>query len=229
MIGFILAYASFLDRTGSTYSASGDWTTSISLVIGGYSYGAMTAMQIPSAEAILGRFQYAIAGSVEAHIVQQAREQTCLHDRERTDTQQSLTASHHGSTALQLNLDQVCYLFISPILGPLAWAIALSNPFASSKRSFREDSTTTGPSLTPDSSFSRHPTCAIYSTNDQFTSLGRLRKWASKIRDVVPASNLTTSEVPDVGHFWLEPGALHHLQVLVRAWLVAVRTGAGPG
>lgn len=99
------------------------------------------------------------------------------------------------------------YLLISPLLPP----ISLVATFFSSPRISKERQN-------HPSNLTSFPTLAVYGSNDVFTSVKNLRKWATKLA-AEPASQFRYKEVEGAGHFWQEEGAARQLRDAVREWV----------
>lgn len=123
------------------------------------------------------------------------------------------------------------YLLVSPLLPPTSLFIApglampslpalLPFPTAHSRNADVEDPLV------------RHPTFAIWGTNDPFTSAKKLARWAKGMEEASRSFSVTDAktkadsevggfksvDVEGAGHFWQEQGAMGRLRGEVRGW-----------
>ena len=209
-------------------------SVNIDIVLGGYSYGALIAMRLPPMEEILKRFsKIQGSGTVEDQI-RQTVEATLgldyLDERNRESSRSLLemtvdadlpyqraqaqaqaqaqareceVSRRRGSKILLVRLS---YLFVSPILPPLAWLLGGVGVVGGGE--CRE----TGQGVQVQSSTSRYPKLAIVGDGDGFTSVKRVLKWAQE-------RSAEFAEVPGAGHFWVEVGAVERLKSRVAKWI----------
>ena len=122
-----------------------------------------------------------------------------------------------------LVLPEICYLLISPLLGPTAaFATMFSNLcFTYIPTSF----TTKGEELStsiPDLELTTRPSLAVYGTKDLFTSHKKVRKWAEQLKQR-PGSRFDFREVEGAGHFWHESGVEESMKVAIKSWLTKLQ------
>ena len=180
-------------------------------MLGGYSYGAMITMHLPPISQILERFHNQ-ANPSTILLVTRLASQYCLNQpvkpnatdggQQSNDEDPSLAARYAQCDPVLIS--QTSYLLVCPLLPPVSWALAMTNPF------YKKPSTSELLVVCP--------TLAVYSDNDQFTSVSKLRKWSAKLEGTT-GSKFHKSELHGVGHFWLNDGALETLNGTVREWL----------
>lgn len=102
------------------------------------------------------------------------------------------------------------YLLISPLLPPISSLISISSSSSSEKEELQ-------------TRLSKHPSLAVFGSNDIFTSAKKLRAWAQHI-STRPDSAFQFVEINGAGHFWHEEGVEKRLRVAVREWMKALET-----
>lgn len=123
-----------------------------------------------------------------------------------------------GRDAPMLPDVRVRYLIVSPLLPPLAYALVAPPSIA---RLFgRQTSTTVDPTTGLGSL--RHPSLAVWGSDDQFTSSKRLEAWAQKLASAQNANEMQWARVDGAGHFWREEGVMKQLLEQITGWDRAV-------
>jgi hypothetical protein len=111
-----------------------------------------------------------------------------------------------------ITMPEVRYLLISPLTPPISTLVApaLGQKFWSKPKGDHEDTV------------ALHTTLAVYGDQDIFTSAKRTRDWSEQLK-AMPGSRVSSVEVAEAGHFWVENGVEDELRVALRHWEAGVR------
>jgi len=166
-------------------------TEPLSIVLGGYSYGALVVQ-----EACKGSFRPTAGGSASQTLLEEQAQTLADDHLKRSGQWQQPVVRQLWSPATSFS-----YLFISPLLQPLRAALTLQVW-----------------GLDPDKANPGRPlTLAVFGGQDGITSSRRLEDWARARKRYNPF--LTSQVVEEAGHFWREPGVSGKLQEAIRKWL----------
>jgi hypothetical protein len=111
-----------------------------------------------------------------------------------------------------ITMPEVRYLLISPLTPPISTLVApaLGQKFWSKPRGDHEGIV------------ALHTTLAVYGDQDIFTSAKRTRDWSEQLK-AMPGSRVSSVEVAEAGHFWVEDGVEDKLRGALRRWEAGVR------
>ncbi len=111
-----------------------------------------------------------------------------------------------------ISMPSVRYLLISPLTPPVSTlaAPALAPMFWNRPKDSSQDL------------IGKYPSLAIYGDQDIFTSTRKTRQWAEQVK-ATPGSRLTSVEVENAGHFWIENGVEENLRAALRNWEAEIR------
>ena len=188
----------------------------VELVCGGYSYGALVTMRLPSVEEILMRFGAGTGAGAGTGVgtaedrIQRAVRAACYGGDGQVE--EGIGQLPVGGVSLV----SVAYLLVSPVLPPLAWLFGGRGvvEMGGGDRGVRvgegagEDEGRAGQESGP-----RSQTLAIVGENDGYTSPKAVKKWTRRTRSAVFA------EVPGASHFWVEDRVMEGLKRRIEEWI----------
>lgn len=177
------------------------------LILSGYSYGSMLASYLPSSATVLELFSSPQGGRLAEGIKLTAHQLFTTWARDR----------YTGPSEIPVASPSVSYLLISPILPPVTFftAMSLFKPHGTLDVVIKE---TRIKSRRPEENLTTHQSLAIYGDDDVFTSVRKLQKWCTELKEI-PDSQFQHQEVHDAGHFWLNDAAVSRLKTLIREWI----------
>lgn len=188
----------------------------IHMILGGYSYGSMKAMNTspdkellslrawtqakPELEAIKQAALKLAATSNLAYQISPARDvgEAMMDDPEQGT--QDLRRRPGRPIVLKPH-----YLIISPLLPPISFLLNLGNPFKLP---------TSGVSTV----LREHPALVVYGGRDSFTSAKRVTEWGWEISRLSSGRDFRHLEVEDADHFWKTDNAQQGLRDAIREW-----------
>jgi hypothetical protein len=111
-----------------------------------------------------------------------------------------------------ITMPDIRYLLISPLTLPISAIVAptLGHRFWHRSRGGYDDA------------ISKHAALAVYGDQDIFTSAKRIRDWSEQMK-ATQASQFSSVEVAEAGHFWVEAGMEGKLRSVLKDWEAAVR------
>ncbi|CCC12709.1 unnamed protein product [Sordaria macrospora k-hell] len=200
-----------------TPSAPHDNNKSPLFLMGGYSYGSMITMQLPSLQNILHQFDTPACSS---HAAENTTSE--LNTLQRCKIQHLVAA-------------RPAYLLVSPLQGLInnlaSFNLLPRRPsWKGLTRSMSSPAATASPTgeLSPSSDTAlsleeaeaklvRNPTLAIYGDNDGFVPVRKLRPWAARLEGI-PHSSFRAHEVSGASHFWAQGRPAYTLKDAIKTF-----------
>lgn len=210
------------DGSSSRRSETVESSTSVHLILGGYSYGSMIASHLPRLETVLEVCKEPAAGTPLARI----REVAGKASRKWTEKMGLKNQSSSGkvdsvgdeSPCNAVPKVQISYLLVSPLLPPVSHFLTIFSRLSFNVGTYIAVEGRQIPSPSPPEQLCAHRTLAIYGTQDTFTAATKLRKWAEELEHA-PGSQFMSREVGGAGHFWREEGAEAQARSALGEWL----------
>lgn len=189
----------------------------VHVILGGYSYGSMKAMNTSLASDFLNTTSWTQPKS-DIQAIKQAALKVAVTSSVHTQDSKNRKVIGTGASAPQHesqgsergkgSRDRILmphYLLISPLLPPISFLLNLSNPF----KSFHKKSTY----------LEEQPTLVVYGSHDGFTSAKKVTEWCRNISQQ-SSSSIQYLEVQDADHFWRSDLAQKALRNAIRDWTI---------
>lgn len=135
-----------------------------------------------------------------------------LSHRHRTDSNPQ-TPPEGNVVRPSITVPEVRYLLVSPLMPPVS---ALAAP-ALVHKFWNRSLHTSGQDV-----IAKHQSLAIFGDQDIFTSVKRVRDWASRLQ-TGSDSKFGSVEIQGAGHFWHEPGVEDKLRLALTDWEKRIR------
>ncbi|KAF3069790.1 hypothetical protein GL218_07971 [Daldinia childiae] len=251
--GFLVYYLHYLSAPQNQLRPiETDENSASTLLLAGYSYGAMVTLQLPPLDSYLSHFASPATHTAFADIrlrAQHLAEEQVIMFTTPASPRKSLGMRVGGNEDIspkardkqrahspdpEEKIRRGVRDILSRISPPLGFVtnlatMSFSNLWAKKKKggpakNHEDDRKREEGEAEAEAKFTANPTLAIYGDQDSFLSMKKMRDWATQLSGA-EGSQFRYVEVSTAGHFWIEHGVAHELREAIYSFSAGLVKG----